>query len=403
MSPFTGTLSARSERHGAMELKGLRSVQSSQERDTFVYKFVVYRLQLSDHAGSYLYHAHYGMQREAGLYGAIRVALPDGEQEPYHYDYDRSFILNDWFHKSAYEQATSLSSKPFVWVGEPQSLLIQGRGRFDCSKMDSAICNAMNPECGPYTLTVMSGKTYRLRVSSLTALSALSFQIEGHNMTVVEADGHNIIVPFVVQNLFLYSGETYSVLIRADQDPNRNYWATSCIVGRNATFTTPLGLSIINYYPNHPQRSPPTVPPPGPLWNEAEPRLKQNLAVKAREGYVHAPPKASDRVILVLLNTQNMIDGYVKWAVNNVSFSLPHTPYPIAMKHRLHKAFDQNPPPENFESSYDIYNVSKNSNATTSNGIYKLKFNSTVDIILQNANSMSANTSETHPWHLTRA
>lgn len=33
------------------------------------------------------------MQREAGLYGSIRVSLPEGESEPYAYDYDRSIIL----------------------------------------------------------------------------------------------------------------------------------------------------------------------------------------------------------------------------------------------------------------------------------------------------------------------
>lgn len=71
-------------------------------------------------AGTYLYHAHYGMQREAGLYGSIRVALRDGELEPFSYDYDRSIILTDWYHKSATEQATGLSSINFTWVGEPK-------------------------------------------------------------------------------------------------------------------------------------------------------------------------------------------------------------------------------------------------------------------------------------------
>jgi hypothetical protein len=61
-----------------------------------------------------------------------------------------------------------------------QSLLIQGKGKFDCSSVPSSsgLCNASNPECSPYVMTVIPGKTYRLRVSSLTALSALSFQIE---------------------------------------------------------------------------------------------------------------------------------------------------------------------------------------------------------------------------------
>ncbi|CAI9780945.1 unnamed protein product [Fraxinus pennsylvanica] len=310
--------------------------------DSFVYKFVV------DRPGTYLYHAHYGMQREAGLYGSIRVSLPDGESEPFWYDYDRSIILADWYHASTYEQAAGLSSIPFVWVREPQSILIQGKGRFDCNApgIQAGLCNATNPECTPYALTVIPQKIYRLRIGSLTALSALSFEIEGHNMTVVEAD------------------------------------------------------AIFNYYPNHPRRNPPTVPPPGPRWNDTEPRLAQSIAMKSHKGYIHPPPQTSDRVI-VMLNTQNLINGNVRWSINNISYNLPHTPYLIALKYNLTHAFDPSPPPDGYNFvNYDIYSVAKNVNATTSTGIYRLKFNTTVDIILQNANIRTPNNSETHPWHL---
>ncbi|KAK5775865.1 hypothetical protein PVK06_043819 [Gossypium arboreum] len=65
--------------------------------------------------------------------------------------------------------------------------------------------------------------------------------------------------------------------------------------------------------------------------------------------------------------------------------------------------FDPSPPPEDYDSTnFDIYSVAKNTNAISSTSIYKLQFNSTVDIILQNANSMTRNVSETHPWHLYR-
>ncbi|KAF5480808.1 hypothetical protein F2P56_001521 [Juglans regia] len=361
--------------------------------ETFKYQFKV------DRPGTYLYHAHYGMQREAGLYGSIRVSLPDGKSEPFAYDYDRSIILTDWYHQSTYEQATGLSSNPFVWVGEPQSLLIQGKGKFSCSSVPSpaGVCNSSNPECSPYAITVIPGKTYRLRVASLTALSALSFQIEGHNMTVVEADGHYV-EPFVVKNLYLYSGETYSVLVKADQDPSRNHWITTNVVGRPPNTT--VGVAVLNYYPNHPRRSPPTIPPTGPIWNDTAARLAQSQAIKSHSGYIHTPPPTSDRVIL-MLNTQNTIDGYRRWSVNNVSFNLPHTPYLIALKQNLHHVFQQTPLSDGHEFlNYDIYSVANNSNATSSNAIYRLKFNSTVDIILQNANTMNINNSETHPWHL---
>ena len=68
-------------------------------------------------------------------------------------------------------------------------------------------------------------------------------------MTVVEADGHYV-EPFVVKNLFIYSGETYSVLIKADQEPSRNYWMTTNVVSRSPNTTN--GLAILNHYLNHP-------------------------------------------------------------------------------------------------------------------------------------------------------
>ena len=70
--------------------------------------------------GTYFYHGHYGMQRSAGLYGSIHVAVANGVKEPFSYHGELSVVLNDWWHKSHQEQSTGLASIPFVWVGEPQ-------------------------------------------------------------------------------------------------------------------------------------------------------------------------------------------------------------------------------------------------------------------------------------------
>lgn len=61
-----------------------------------------------------------------------------------------------------------------------QSLLIQGKGRFNCStpELEAGLCNTTSPECSPHVMTVVPGKTYRLRIGSVTSLSALSFEIE---------------------------------------------------------------------------------------------------------------------------------------------------------------------------------------------------------------------------------
>ncbi|PKA58076.1 L-ascorbate oxidase [Apostasia shenzhenica] len=365
-----------------------------QPGDTFVYKFVV------DRPGTYMYHAHYGMQRSAGLHGMIRVMVPQETKEPFDYDYDRSIVVNDWWHKSAQEQAAGLAALNFGWVGEPQSLLINGRGKFiNCSLAgaNSNVCNISNPECSPAVITMIPGKIYRLRIISVSSLSAFNLELEGHNMTIVEADG-SYVNPVAVKNLNIYSGESYSVLIKADQDPSRNYWVALNVVSRKPG--TPTGTAILNYFSNHPSKSPPTRPPIGPSWNDVLYRFNQSLAIRSHPNYIEPPPRTSDRVI-IFLNTQNKINGYVKWAVNNVSFTLPDTPYLIALKEKLTHVFSQKPAPETYDyKSYDIGIVQPNPNATTSNSLYKLDYGSTVDIILQNANTLNVNNSETHPWHL---
>lgn len=55
---------------------------------------------------------------------------------------------------------------------------MNGRGRFNCSLAASGTCNASHPECAALTLTVVLGKTYLLRIASITSLSALNFEIE---------------------------------------------------------------------------------------------------------------------------------------------------------------------------------------------------------------------------------
>ncbi|KAK1591661.1 hypothetical protein Q3G72_011361 [Acer saccharum] len=202
-------------------------------------------------------------KRESSLYGLIKVTVPTGKSEPFVYDGgDHSIVLSDWYHSSSYEHATDLTSLPCVWIGPPQ----------------------------------------------------------GHNMTVVEADW-NYVEPFVTQNLYIYSGDTYSVLVTANQDSSSNYWMSTNVVGRKPA--TPPGLAIFNYNPNHFQKLPPTTPPPGPAWNDTGARINQSLAIKAHQGFIQSPPSTSDKVIL-LLNTQNTIQGRIGGlSLNNVSHTIP--------------------------------------------------------------------------------
>ncbi|KAK9939404.1 hypothetical protein M0R45_016100 [Rubus argutus] len=366
--------------------------------ETFYYRFKL------DKAGTYFYHGHYGMQRSAGLYGSLIVEVAEGEKEPFHYDGEMNLLLSDWWHESVHHQEVGLSSNPMRWIGEPQSLLMNGRGQYNCSiaavhysNSSSMKCSLRGGEqCAPKIFNVLPNKIYRLRIASSTALASLNLAIGNHKMVVVEADG-NYVEPFAVDDMDIYSGESYSVLITTNQDPSNNYWVSVGVRGREPN--TPQGLTLLNYKPNSPSKLPASSPPVTPRWNDTAHSKSFTTKILALMGSPK-PPKTFHRRI-TLLNTQNKISGgYTKWAINNVSLTLPPTPYLGSIKYGLRNAFSHVNPPENFPEDYDVMKPPVNPNTTTGNGVYMLGMNTTVDVILQNANALSGNVSEIHPWHL---
>ncbi|KAL6180600.1 hypothetical protein ACLB2K_047261 [Fragaria x ananassa] len=366
--------------------------------ETFYYRFKL------DKAGTYFYHGHYGMQRSAGLYGPLIVDVGEGEKEPFHYDGELNLLLSDWWHESVHHQEVGLSSNPMRWIGEPQSLLMNGRGQYNCSiaggaqySSNSTKCSLGGGEqCAPKILHVLPNKIYRLRIASTTALASLNLAIGNHKMVVVEADG-NYVQPFAVDDLDIYSGESYSVLITTNQNPRNNYWLSVGVRGREPK--TPQGLTLLNYKPNSASKLPTSPPPVTPLWNNYTHSKSFTTSILALMGSPKPPTTFHRRI--TLLNTQNKINGgYTKWAINNVSLSLPSTPYLGSIKYGLKNAFSTVNPPESFPNDYDVMKPPVNPNTTTGNGVYTLTLNSTVDVILQNANALSENVSEIHPWHL---
>uniref|UniRef100_A0A0E0F9Z0 Plastocyanin-like domain-containing protein n=1 Tax=Oryza meridionalis TaxID=40149 RepID=A0A0E0F9Z0_9ORYZ len=125
--------------------------------DTFTYTFVV------DRPGTYMY-AHYGMQRSAGLNGMIVVEVAPGGGG----DGRRAGAVQvrRGAHRAAKrlvapEHAAGLASMPMVWVGEPQSLLINWRSWFvnysSSPATAAALCNVTHPDCVPAVFAVVPG------------------------------------------------------------------------------------------------------------------------------------------------------------------------------------------------------------------------------------------------------
>ena len=225
--------------------------------------------------------------------------------------------------------------------------------------------------------------------------------MQGHKMTVVQADGRYV-QPFEVDNLDVYSGQTYDVLFTANQDAFKNYWAGINVRGRLPKTAT--GLAILQYLPNPATMEPTTPPPVSPVWNDTAYSLAQAKLILAKVGYEPKPPQKTDRTITILA-TQNNIEGHIKWALNNISYVPKPTPVIAALKYKLNGAFDSASPPDSptVGKNYDLFSppLAEYRNATYGSPLYVFKRNSVVDVVVQNANTLSTpNNSEIHPWHL---
>ena len=85
--------------------------------------------------------------------------------------------------------------------GGADSTLINGLGRFaGGASSDLAVFN------------VTQGQRYRFRLVSMACDPNFTFSIDGHNMTVIEADAVNH-EPVVVDSIQIYAGQRYSFVV----------------------------------------------------------------------------------------------------------------------------------------------------------------------------------------------
>jgi multicopper oxidase len=179
-------------------------------------------------AGTHWYHAHLGVQYGNGLFGPLVVEDPEPIAT---YDREEILLINDWLWQPGEEDLARLlkggsgnmpgmAKMPHMEMKENkgmkegpdlgdipfQSGLINGKGR---AKPDSK---------NPLTeVRVEKGETLRLRLINGSSTYALRFQVDGHSLVVIASDGQPM-KPVRVDNLVIDVGETYDVLLKADQE-----------------------------------------------------------------------------------------------------------------------------------------------------------------------------------------
>ncbi|KAG2137155.1 laccase [Suillus bovinus] len=187
-------------------------------------------------AGTYWYHSHYSCD---GLRGPLVIYDPE-DPLAYMYDVDDAstvITLADWYH--------TVSPDLLGTVPTAQSMLINGLGRY-----------AGGPQSELAVINVKPGKRYRLRLIQMSCEPNVQFSIDGHNLTVIEADGQ-LTDPLVVDQLQILAAQRYSVVLVTDQ-PVDNYWVRALPSTENATYDGGMNSAILRYE-GAPETNPTTV------------------------------------------------------------------------------------------------------------------------------------------------
>ncbi|KAL3788882.1 hypothetical protein HJC23_002636 [Cyclotella cryptica] len=385
---------------------------------TQVYEFTV------NEAGTHYWHGHMAMERGDGYEGAIIVTDPNDMRETEleaTYDEEEVIFLQDWYHLDGPALRAGLDAIPFIWIGDPQSFVINGGGLylrcFENTTVDPSLC-ANNCSIDNYirTIDVESGKTYRLRIIGGQTLIGVNFAISDHNMTIVEVEG-TLCEPFEVSSLDVMPGQRFSALVTMDKDPD-SYWATTSVRYRSSG---PYGGIIFRYkgapetnltlngpFPDH------------PLWNETEPTevLERNLVTKNIDSYpdhdvLSADENAIRRFVLVTTQATDQASGMLRWAVNNVTYVMPPKPFIFSAYEACNvegaapwpetivpgSVVLPEAPPNPWNYTEPVHESVGSYNKESEPSMIPAVEGEIIEVILQNARALN-NVSEMHPWHL---
>lgn len=198
-------------------------------RSTFVYEFPVVQ------AGTYWYHSHSGLQEQIGHYGPIVIDPKDAD--PIGYDREHVIVLSDHSQLSPEAIFRKLKVNPGHFNMQRQTLggLLAGedqplkdRIEWGAMRMDPTDVADVNGSTytflinghGPrdnWTALFGPGERVRLRIVNASAMSIFNIRIPGLGMTIVQADGLNV-VPLPVDEFQIGVAETYDVIVTPAAD-----------------------------------------------------------------------------------------------------------------------------------------------------------------------------------------
>ncbi|OAV97363.1 hypothetical protein PTTG_07210 [Puccinia triticina 1-1 BBBD Race 1] len=365
----------------------------------------------TDSAGTYIYHTHHRFQ-SITAYGSF-IIEENGVAPPYSYDEERTLMFSDYYHATDSKIISGLASTPIKFLGEPQSLIVNGEALGSCNSSSLFGCTK---NCHPHVLHVKPGLTYRVRTIGITALTFLYFAIESHSkLQVIEVDG-GYIKPASAPFMEIGSGQRYSFLLKTKtleqlqkKGGQRDYYGR---VESRWREKRDMGSFILRY-----DISSAVSNPTNDMKHSASalPSLRKDymhnfitnltdldkivpLPNEDNEWIAHrfrplilkkdAPTAAQvSRRIFISSQQRRTPEGSVNWFVNNLTYVENKRKVPI-----LVQAYTDGLKPD--------YKAALQNNGYDSKlDAYPIKLNEVIEFVIVNIAS-TVNVSEVHPWHL---
>lgn len=197
--------------------------------ETFEYRFPVRQ------SGTYWYHSHSGMQEQLGLYGAIIIDPLRRDLAPP----DRDYVLqlSDWTFANPHEVTAKLKKMAGYYNYQRRTVAdlfrtgdagLADRRMWAGMRMDPTdiadvtgatytyLLNGLPAEAA-WTGLFRPGERIRLRLINSAAATYFDVRLPGLQMTVVQADGQDVI-PTTVDELRIAIAETYDVIVQPTED-----------------------------------------------------------------------------------------------------------------------------------------------------------------------------------------
>ncbi|XP_043688142.1 L-ascorbate oxidase homolog [Telopea speciosissima] len=285
-------------------------------------KNFTYILQAKDQIGSFFYFPSLAFHKAAGGFGGIKIFSRPRIPVPFPNPAGEHTVLaGDWFKKNHRDLKAILDTgndMPFA-----DGLLINGRG------------------WNGYTFNVDQGKTYRFRISNVGLTTSFNFRIQGHKLKLIEVEGSHTLQN-TYSSLDIHLGQSYSVLVTADQPVQDYYIAVSSRFTKRVLTTT-----AILHYSNSVRGV--SGPPPGGPTTQIDSSLNQARSIRWNltasgprpnpQGSYHYGLVNPTRTIK-LANNWNIVYGKPRYAVNGVSFVPADTPLKLADYYKIPGVFN---------------------------------------------------------------